>query len=92
MAVPALAWYFRMRMGWGTGSSPTRVPCCRNLRISDSSVRPLPAMEGGVVSDVLVREATTKVRESVGSPWTPKARTPSHTAPQARTDPSSQPS
>ncbi|KAK2182054.1 hypothetical protein NP493_369g04014 [Ridgeia piscesae] len=30
-----------MRMGWGTGSNPTRVPCCRNLRISDSSVNPL---------------------------------------------------
>ena len=35
-----------MRMGWGTGSSPTNVPCCRKRRISDSSVRPLG---GGVV-------------------------------------------
>lgn len=41
MAVRALAWYFLMRMGWGTGSRPTRVPCWRNLRISDSSVKPL---------------------------------------------------
>ena len=41
MAVPALAWYFLIRMGWGTGSRPTRVPCWRNFRISDSSVRPL---------------------------------------------------
>lgn len=41
MAVPAFAWYFLMRIGWGTGNKPTRVPCCRNLRISDSSVRPL---------------------------------------------------
>lgn len=30
-----------MRMGWGTGRRPTSVPCCRNLRISDSSVKPL---------------------------------------------------
>ena len=28
-------------MGWGTGSSPTSVPCWRNLMISDSSVKPL---------------------------------------------------
>jgi len=41
MAVPALAWYLRMRMGCGTGSRPTRVPCWRNFRISDSSVKPL---------------------------------------------------
>lgn len=41
MAVPALAWYFLMRMGWGTGRRPTSVPCWRNLRISDSSVKPL---------------------------------------------------
>lgn len=41
MVVPALAWYLRIRMGCGTGKSPTSVPCCRNLRISLSSVRPL---------------------------------------------------
>lgn len=46
MAVPEFAWYFRIRMGWGTGRSPTRVPCCRNLRISDSSVRPLEKKVG----------------------------------------------
>lgn len=40
-AVPALAWYLRISIGCGTGSSPTSVPCCRNRRISDSSVRPL---------------------------------------------------
>lgn len=47
MAVPELAWYLRMRMGWGTGSSPTSVPCCKNLRISDSSVRPLQRDRSG---------------------------------------------
>ena len=41
IVVPLLAWYLRIRIGWGTGRSPTRVPCCRNFRISDSSVRPL---------------------------------------------------
>lgn len=41
MVVPLLAWYFLIRMGWGTGSSPTNVPCCRNLSISLSSVSPL---------------------------------------------------
>lgn len=30
-----------MRIGCGTGSNPTRVPCCRNFRISLSSVNPL---------------------------------------------------
>lgn len=39
--VPALAWYFLISMGWGTGKRPTRVPCWRKFRISDSSVRPL---------------------------------------------------
>jgi len=41
MVVPLLAWYLRIRIGWGTGRSPTSVPCWRNLRISDSSVSPL---------------------------------------------------
>lgn len=93
MAVPELAWYFRMRMGWGTGSSPTRVPCCRNLRISDSSVRPLPGMGGvGVVSHVLMWETTMKVKGNMGSPWTPEACVPSHTTRQAWIGPSSEPS
>lgn len=41
MAVPALDWYFLMRMGCGTGRRPTSVPCWRNFKISDSSVKPL---------------------------------------------------
>lgn len=41
IVVPLLAWYLRIRIGCGTGSRPTSVPCCRNFSISDSSVRPL---------------------------------------------------
>ena len=41
IAVPGFAWYLRIRIGWGTGRSPTRVPCWRNLKISLSSVKPL---------------------------------------------------
>lgn len=41
VVVPEFAWYFLIRMGWGTGNRPTNVPCWRNLRISLSSVRPL---------------------------------------------------
>lgn len=41
VVVPLFAWYFRISIGCGTGNKPTRVPCWRNLRISDSSVRPL---------------------------------------------------
>ena len=41
MDVPLLAWYFRIKIGWGTGNRPTNVPCCKNLRISLSSVKPL---------------------------------------------------
>lgn len=44
VVVPEFAWYFRIRMGWGTGKRPTNVPCCRNLRISLSSVRPLESV------------------------------------------------
>lgn len=32
-------------MGCGTGSNPTRVPCCKNFKISDSSVRPLKQIQ-----------------------------------------------
>lgn len=39
--VPLFAWYLRIRIGCGTGNKPTSVPCCRNRRISDSSVSPL---------------------------------------------------
>lgn len=39
--VPELVWYLRIRIGCGTGSKPTNVPCCKNLRISFSSVMPL---------------------------------------------------
>lgn len=39
--VPVLDWYFLIRIGCGTGRRPTNVPCCRNFKISDSSVRPL---------------------------------------------------
>lgn len=39
--VPVFAWYFLIKIGCGTGNSPTRVPCCKNFKISDSSVNPL---------------------------------------------------
>lgn len=74
MAVPELAWYFRMRMGWGTGSSPTRVPCCRNRRISDSSVRPLSGM--GCLQHAHVESPPCRSRGAGGSPWTRKTRVP----------------
>ena len=41
MVVPLLAWYLRISIGCGTGNKPTSVPCCRNFRISLSSVKPL---------------------------------------------------
>lgn len=62
MAVPALAWYFLMRMGWGTGRRPTSVPCCRNLRISDSSVRPLRTT---INRETLRINLTSKCKESI---------------------------
>ena len=40
ITVPEFGWYFRMRIGCGTGRRPTKVPCWRNLMISLSSVRP----------------------------------------------------
>jgi len=39
--VPKLGWYLRIRIGCGTGSRPTKVPFCKNLSISLSSVKPL---------------------------------------------------
>lgn len=39
--MPKLGWYLRIRIGCGTGSRPTKVPFCKNLSISLSSVKPL---------------------------------------------------
>lgn len=40
ITVPEFGWYFRIKIGCGTGKRPTKVPCCKNLMISLSSVRP----------------------------------------------------
>lgn len=40
ITVLEFGWYLRIKIGWGTGKSPTNVPCWRNLIISLSSVKP----------------------------------------------------
>lgn len=80
MAVPELAWYLRMRMGWGTGSSPTSVPCCKNLRISDSSVRPLQRDRSGTSLACPIDTTKTAAAQSISLnkhrhsrwPWPPR--------------------
>ena len=52
VVVPEFAWYFLIRIGWGTGNRPTNVPCCRNLRISLSSVRPLESVVHAINSQI----------------------------------------
>lgn len=63
-------------MGWGTGSSPTSVPCCRNRRISDSSVRPLSGSRGSPVCPLGRAHPGSRPRPRPGLGWPACPATP----------------